>query len=77
MDERHLRARAKTFERGLGRGIPATDDNNALPKMGVRLRIVVMHVGQVFAGHTDQIRMIVVADGQQNVSRVPGAPHST
>ena len=57
----------KHLERRLGRGVPAADDDDALAEVGVRLRVVVMHVRQILAGHADQIRMVVVADREHDV----------
>jgi len=40
----------------------------------VRLRVIVAHVGQIFARHADEVGVIVVADGHQHVAGVPAPP---
>src|SRR5262249_47459545 len=42
----------------------------------MRLAVIVLDMGQILAGHLEQIRAIVVADGQHDGSRVTDPPDS-
>ena len=64
MHQRDLRAGSKQLQRRFGGGILPTDDDDPLPVIGVRIGVVVRHVRQVFAGHSQVIGQVVVPDRQ-------------
>ena len=69
-----MSARAKELERRFRRRVSPADDHDPSPVVRVRLAIVMMHVRQIFAGHADQVGMIVVPDRKDDVAREPGPP---
>ena len=76
MHERHVRAGPMQFQRRLGRRVAAPNHDDPLSVIGMGLPVIVMHVRQILTGHTQQVRMIVIADRQDDVSGVADAADS-
>ena len=70
MHERHVRSRPVQLQRGFRRRVAAADDDDVLPVEAVRLVVVVRHVRKVLARHADEVRMIEVADREDDVAAV-------
>ena len=68
-DERHLRAVSIAVERGLCRGVPCADHGDLLAYVGVRLLVVVPHLGQIRPRHVQGVRLIEEPDRRDHVPR--------
>ena len=73
MDQRHVRAGPKQLQRGFCRRVLAADDHHALPIARVRVAVVVRDVGQILAGHTQPVRVVVVSDGKHDGAGAVGS----
>ena len=70
MDQGHVGAGAIQIERGFGGRIFASDDDDVLAPVGVRLGVVVRNVRKIFAGDVEAIGQVVVAGGDDQCGAV-------
>ena len=76
MNQRYVRARSVHLQRGLRRRVPAADDDDALAEVGVGLAVIMTHVRKILARHVNQVRTVVITDGEHDKAREPDAPHA-
>ena len=76
MHHRHVAAGAVDLERGFGGGVLAADNHHALAVIRMRLLVEVRDVRQIFAGHVEHIRQLVVAHRQHHVAGFADARHA-
>ncbi len=68
MDEGDARAVTPEVERGDGGGVLAADDEDVEAEVRMRLVVVVLDLGQVFAGDAEIVGQIVVAGGDDELA---------
>ena len=69
MHEGNARAVPPQFERGDGGGVFAADDQDVQAVVRMRLVVVVLDLGEVFAGNVQVVGQIVVAGGDDQLAR--------
>ncbi len=72
MDEGDARAVTPEVERGDGGGVLAADDEDVEAEVGVGLVVVVLDLGEVFAGDVEVVGQVVVAGGDDEFAGVVG-----
>ncbi len=73
MHQGHGCSRAAQLERGDRGRVLAPDDHDRAAVPGVGLVVVVGHVREVFAGHPEAVRVVIVAGGEHHAPRQPRA----
>ena len=72
MDEGDAGAVSPEVECGDGGGVFAADDEDVLREVGVGLVVVVLDLGEVFAGNVEVVGQVVVAGGDDEFSGAVG-----
>src|SRR5438132_563560 len=73
MDHGNPRATAEEVESGLYSRVLAADHNHVAVVEEMGFAVVVRHMRQVFAGNVHHVRIVVIADGENNVTRIIAA----
>ena len=76
MHHRDVPAGAMDLERGLGRGVLAADDHDALSIVRMRFLVEVRDVRQILTRNIEHVRALVIPHRKDDVARFAHAGHA-